>query len=171
MLRVGHFDAGQGLDGDVACFGLVDVLVQEDGFGDLLADGTDGAEGGHRLLEDHGDLIAANIAELAVVRLELCQVDDVGGVGAVFKRAVEANLAFNDLARGRDETHDRHGGHAFATAALADDADDLAAADVEVDAIDGAHGAFFEGKVCFQIPYFQKGFPRSRSVFIRRHRE
>ena len=53
LLRVGHFDAGEGLDGDVACFGLVDVLVQEDGFGDLFADGADGAESGHRLLEYH----------------------------------------------------------------------------------------------------------------------
>ena len=166
LLRVGHLHARKRLDGDVAGFGLVDILVQEDGLGDLFADGTDRAERGHRLLEDHRDLIAANIAKLAAVRFELGDVDDVGGVGAVVEGTVEANLAFDDLARGRDEAHDRHGGHALAAAALAYDTDYLPAADVEVDAIDGAHGAFLEGKVRFQIPDLQKGFPRSRSVLI-----
>ena len=38
--------------------------------------------------------------------------------------------------------------------------------DVEVDAIDGAHGAFVEGEVRFQVPDFQQDILRSGSVFV-----
>ncbi len=37
-------------------------VMGADGFGDLGADLHDGVEGGHGLLEDHGDLAAADAA-------------------------------------------------------------------------------------------------------------
>ena len=36
----------------------------KNGFGDLVAGGEDGVQGRHRLLEDHRDLVAANVAQL-----------------------------------------------------------------------------------------------------------
>ena len=40
------------------------------GFGDLVADGQDRIERGHRLLEDHRDLVAADAAHLLVAQRE-----------------------------------------------------------------------------------------------------
>ena len=36
-------------------------LVQDDGFHNLVADGEDRVEAGERLLEDHGDVVAAHV--------------------------------------------------------------------------------------------------------------
>jgi len=44
--------------------GCGDVAMAGDRFGDLLADREDRIERGHRLLEDHGDLVAAHLAHL-----------------------------------------------------------------------------------------------------------
>ena len=55
--------------------------------------------------------------------------------------AVEQDLAGLDPAGRRDEAHDRERGHALAAARLADEAHDLAAVDVEVDAVDRADDA------------------------------
>ena len=44
--------------------------MEADGFDDLLADGEDGIEGGHRLLEDHGDVAAADRLHLFFGELE-----------------------------------------------------------------------------------------------------
>ena len=40
--------------------------VEADGFGDLRADGEDGIQGGHRVLEDVGDLFAPHVAQVMV---------------------------------------------------------------------------------------------------------
>ena len=69
------------------------------------------------------DAVAADPAHLVVRELE--QV-----------LAVEEDLAGVDPAGLGDEAHDRQAGHALAAARLADEAHDLAAVDVEVDAVD-----------------------------------
>ena len=56
-------------------------------------------------------------------------------------RAVEQDLAGLDPARRPTRPHDRQAGHALAAAGLADEAHDLAAVDVEVDAVDGPDDA------------------------------
>ena len=55
--------------------------------------------------------------------------------------AVEEDLAGLDPAGPGDQPHDRQAGHALAAAGLADEAHDLAAIDVEVDAVDRADDA------------------------------
>ena len=62
LLGVGHLYTRKRLDGNIARFGLVDILVEEDGLADLFADGANRAEGGHRFLKDHRDLITADVA-------------------------------------------------------------------------------------------------------------
>ena len=57
-------------------------------------------------------------------------------------RAVEQDLAGVDRARRGDQAQDRQAGHALAAAGFADETHDLAAADREVDAVDGLDHAF-----------------------------
>ena len=95
---------------------------------DLAADVPDRVQRRLRLLEDHADPVAAELAHL--VGLELEQVP-----------AVEQDLARLDLPGLADEAHDRERGHALAAARLADEAHDLAAVDVEVDPVDGPDDA------------------------------
>jgi hypothetical protein len=46
------------------------LLVEHDRLGDLVADGVHRVEAGHRLLEDHRDLVAADAAHLALALLD-----------------------------------------------------------------------------------------------------
>ena len=46
---------------------VADVLVEPDRLGDLLADREDRVERGHRLLEDHRDVVAADLRHLVLV--------------------------------------------------------------------------------------------------------
>ena len=55
MNRLQHFD------GAVERVPAVKPLMQAHGLGDLVADGIDRIKGGHRLLEDHGDVLAADL--------------------------------------------------------------------------------------------------------------
>ena len=41
-----------------------------DRLGDLVPNGEHGIERGHRILEDHGDLAATNLAQLILVHIE-----------------------------------------------------------------------------------------------------
>ena len=104
---------------------VADVLVEPDRLGDLLADREDRVERGHRLLEDHRDVVAADLRHLVLVeRREVLTVED----------DVRAGLD----ATGRvDELHDRERGHGLAAPGLTDDAERAALRDREVDAVDG----------------------------------
>ena len=77
-------------------------------------------ERGHRLLEDHGDAVAADAAHLAFARPH--RID-----------APERDATSRDVAGAGDEAHDRVGGDALAGAGYAHQADDLAAADGQID--------------------------------------
>ena len=93
------------------------ALVQRDRLADLLADGEQRIERGHRLLEDHRDLVAAD-APPSRGSLELEQVP-----------ALEADGAADDAAgRVGDQAQDRQRRHALAAAGFAHDAQRLAAA-------------------------------------------
>ena len=89
----------------VSC--VFQTLVQLDRFADLIADGENRIERGHRLLEDHRDLVAADFAHLFIAELEkiLATVED---------------FAADDFSRRRrDQPHDRKRSHALAAARLA----------------------------------------------------
>ena len=121
-------------------------------FGDLLADGEHGIERGHRLLEDHRDLLAADLPELAVGEVE--QV-----------LAVEQNLAAGlDAPRRADEPQNGEGGDRLPAAALADDAERLAGHHVERDAIDGARDTGARVEVRAQLANGKDGVGHSRQA-------
>ena len=100
---------------------LADVAMGADGLDDLVADGENRIERGHRVLEDHRGGSAADLRQRVLVGGE--DVD-----------AVERQGLGRDLRRGRKEPHQRKAGHRFSGAGLADDADALAFVDVKADA-------------------------------------
>jgi hypothetical protein len=94
----------------------------------MPTDRVDRVQRGHRVLEDHRDLVAAQRAELARRGMQ-----DV--------LAVEEHLAARDRVDLRVEAHDRQAGDALAAAGLANDAESLAILDREADAVDGLDDA------------------------------
>ena len=103
------------------------ALMQPHGFRDLIADRHDRVERGHRLLEDHRDLVAADAAHLLLRK--------AGEILAAIEQ-----LAADDAAGALGEQpDDRERGHALAAAGLADQPERLAILDVEGDAVDRAH--------------------------------
>ena len=116
-----------------------DLLMGEDDLGQLLADREDRVERGHRVLEDHRDPAAAQLAE--VVRFHL---DEVG--------ALEQDRAAGNVAGGlRQEAEDRERRHALAAAGFADDPDRLVGRQVEGNAIDGMDASGRGGELDAEI--------------------
>ena len=102
-----------------------------DRLGDLHADGQRRIERTHRLLKDHRDAIATNLAHLRIRQLE--QV-----------LAFEQDLAgHNPTRRVGNQPHQRHGGHALARARLADDGQSLASLQREGHIVDRGQFAAF----------------------------
>ena len=95
----------------------------------LQADGQRRIERGHRLLEDHRDLVAAHRADAGIVELQ--QID-----------TVEQDFAALDPARRvRDQPQHRQRGDAFAGSGLAHNRERLAGIEMERHAIDRGHGS------------------------------
>src|SRR5437867_304980 len=95
---------------------------------DLTPDGHHGVEVRHRVLEDHGDLVAADAFAL--------------GLGET-KQVASAvpDLAGNDAPRRRDEAHDRQGADALAAPGFAHEPESLAPVEMEGHAVDRLHHA------------------------------
>ena len=119
----------QHLVGAVPDLPPLQVRVQGDHLHDLLLDGHDGVQGGHGVLEDHGDLAAAHVAPLRVRHLS-----DV--------LPLEQDLAARDLAGGRlDELEDGQGRGGLAGPRLAHEAQGVSLPELEVEVVDGVHHA------------------------------
>ena len=134
------------MNGALLGFFIVAVGMQTDSFGDLRADIVHWAEAGHRLLEDHRDLAAADAAHLLAVGRKTSKLDR-----AVV--AVQGDLAVDYFSGTLDHLQEREGGYTFATAAFADEAEGFAARDIQVNTVDGAHGAFVQKEMGVQIIY------------------
>ena len=133
------------LDGAAGGGGAVHLQVQLQALGDLAADGEDGVEGGHGLLEDHGDAVAADTADLFLVGLE--QV-----------LALEEDLAADDLPGWvGDQSQYGEGADGLAAAALPDQAHDLSRLDVVADAVDRLHHPVVGEEVGPQVLYLEQG--------------
>ncbi len=64
LLRRRDADEREHLDGARVCGLAVELHVRADALGQLVLHGEDRVQAGHRLLEDHRDLVAANAAHL-----------------------------------------------------------------------------------------------------------
>ena len=126
---LGDVDAAQHFDGAVHRLLARQALVQRDRLAHLAADGEQRIERGHRLLEDHRDLVAADALHLGLAELE--QV-----------LALEADGAADDAAgRVCHQAQNRQRRHALAAARFAHHAQRLAALEVIGNAVDRTHGA------------------------------
>ncbi len=125
-LRIGDADQRQQLDGARLRGFLGHAEMDEQRLRDLKPDPQDRVERRHRLLEDHRDVMAADLAHLLVVELQEIA-------------AVEHDRAGGDLGRLGEQPHDRQRGDGFARAGFADDRDHLAGMDSVADVLDSAH--------------------------------
>ncbi|MCY1451387.1 hypothetical protein D9M71_682530 [compost metagenome] len=101
--------------------------MQLEHFLDLEADGVAGIERGHRVLEDHRDVLADDAPPLAAFQLEHVAPVELHARGA-------------DPAGGVDQAHQRHHGHRLAGTGFADDGQHFALVHVQVEAIHHRHG-------------------------------
>ena len=129
------------------CRGLLlfHVLVNHEHLGDLLLDGEHRVQGGHGLLEDHGDLVAADLVHLLH-----------GDLGQV--PAVEQDLAAVDIAVAVQQAEDRHGGDALTGAGLAHDAEGFPFLDAVGGVVHGLDDAAAGGEEGMEVNDFQQGF-------------
>ena len=104
---------------------MMGVSVRQHGFGNLVADAHDRIERGHRLLEDHADAGAADAAHLLLAGMEQVFVG-------------EFDVSFNMSLRRKEAQHGERG-DGFSRAGFADQAEDLALGNVEIDAADSGH--------------------------------
>jgi hypothetical protein len=103
-------------------------------FRQLPFHGEDRVQRRHRLLEDHPDLVAANVAHHAAVGL--------GEVDRLAVLAVEHQLTARDLAAAElHQAHQRERRHRLARPRFSDDADGLARRHLEGDILDPDDGA------------------------------
>src|SRR5258708_21044473 len=102
--------------------------MAQNGFDDLVADGETRIERGHRLLKNHRQPVAAQIAQGLVGHIE--QVE-----------AVEANRAGDFGGMLRQQAHDGERSHALAAAGFTDQPERRAIGHAKIDAVDRVGGA------------------------------
>jgi len=132
---------------DRAPFGgiLVGSLVDLDRFADLRPDRVHGVQRRHRVLEDHGHLVAAHVLQLALVHLQHV-------APLVEHLALEARVL---VAR---EAEKRHRRDALARARLAHDPEHLPALQLEVDTVDGLDDPVLGGELDLQAVDLDQSF-------------
>ena len=139
-LGVGDTHVGQQLEGALFCFGSGNFLVVEGkGLLDLLADGLQGVERGHGVLEDHGDALAAD-GDPFLFLLELGEIHPAVFDGAVVDPAVIVQKAHEGLRKNR-----------LAGAGLAHDGEALTLIKIQADAPDGGEDLAAEVELDHQI--------------------
>ncbi len=140
----GNADHLQQLHGTLARLLLVHVQVQFERLGDLAPDRQHRVERGHRILEDHGDAVAANLAQLVFAQLE--QV-----------LTVKPHFAVHDLAGWLwNQANERHDAHALARAGLAHDRHGLALVDRVRNPIHCMDDAVLREELRFQVLHLEQ---------------
>ncbi len=155
LLRVGHFDPRQHVNGPLARLSSTHLLVQLDDLGDLAPHGAHRAHGRHRLLEHHGDLVASDGPHLLAVGPECGDVDDVGHfrVAVLLCCLVVQDLPLLDLAGRGNDAQQGERRHALATTALPNDPQRLSPPDLQVNAIHCPDDPLGQMKVGVQVCY------------------
>ena len=150
LLGAGNPDRLEQLDRALAGLGLGDVAVGADLLGDLVADLVDRVHRGHRVLEDHRQLLAADLAQHVVLG-----ADEIG--------AIEHRGARDLRVRPAGQAHQRHRGDRLAAARLAHDGEHLAGLDVEGDPVDGGHRAVLGAERDLEVVDREQRFSRHRA--------
>ncbi len=135
----GHLHQFEEIQRPLPRLSAADTLVAADGLGDLPADREDWIERGHRLLEDHRHERPEQVGHHL-----LGGGDHVG--------SAEHERARYDRLGGRIEPHDGPQRHRLARPALAQDAENLARPQLEVDAVDGMNRVGAGHELDAQLP-------------------
>ncbi len=118
---------------------FIHAFMEHEGFADLETDCVDRVQRGHRVLEDHGNFVAAHFAHFIFSQLK--QVTPI-----------EPDLAvFNFPGWGLDEAEDGHGMDALAAAALAHHTQDFTGAHGVGNAIDSPYHAVLGVEISLQV--------------------
>lgn len=126
--------------------------MELDHLGDLVANGVNRRERRHRLLEDHGNVAAADLVHLVAMRGERGEVDRV-----LVQLASVADVAAGNLGGRRQNLQQGIGRHGLAAPAFADDAHGLAGVDAEADAVERTHHALVAGDADAQVVDIEEG--------------
>ena len=122
LVGAGDSDCLKQLERPLTSFGPRDVAVEQHGLVELLADRVHRVQRRHRILEDHRDVVASQVAQLAAAHLEEVV-------------ALEEGLAARDRASLVVQPHDREARDALAAAGLAHDPERLPLLDLERDPV------------------------------------
>ena len=142
LLRERNADEAQHLYRLLTGFIIRHLLVQPQAFRQLLTDTQYRIQRGHRILEDHADLTAANLAHLTFAEAKQFP--------ALHRDAALLNIRILL----RQQLHDGMSGHALAAAGLADDPECLAMIDGETHIADGMYRPAIGLETYRQIFYF-----------------
>ena len=151
---VGQAHLSEGVEGQFARFALFHGAVRGDHLLHLVADGDDRIQPGDGVLEDHGNLVAADLLEFVAVEL--------GDVAALIEHAPGG-----DAGGAGQDAQDAEAERGFAGAAFADEGENLAAFEGQRGAAQGADrpfaGAVFDAEV-FDAEDRRHGAPFRRAV-------
>jgi len=158
-LGIGHAHLVEDADGAFCGFILVNFLVQDDGLGDLVPHGVGGVERGHRFLEDHGQLGAADVADFLAHGAQVSQFNFVyyQPLTRFFHLTIEGNIALEYFGRLGQQAHARQSSDALAAAAFPNQSHHFARRDIEGHPIEGLRDANVSVKVGVQVVDAQDG--------------
>ena len=144
LLRVGDAHQVEQLDGAGRGLLLSVTAVKAQALAQLATDGVDRVQRGHGVLEDHGDVVAADLLHLSFGHLEQ-------------RLAAVADVAALDASRGHvDETHDGERGHGLAASGLADHAEGLSTVEGVAHAVDGLDHAVLRVEVHLEVVHLKQ---------------
>ena len=141
--RIRNLNVRQHLDHFLLGFFLAQSLMDDERLGNLAFDGEHRVQAGHRLLEDDGDRVAANLLHLGQ-----------GHLRQVF--SVKHDAAAGNIAVTVQQLEHAHRGNALAGAGLADDAERSARFNFIGYTVHRLDDAAFGGEECFQILHFKQ---------------
>ena len=142
LLRLRDPHHAQQVDGLPDALLLRHPAVDLEDLGDLVSHPMDRVQRRQGVLEDHGDLLPADVAQL--VRRQLQEV-----------LALEDDLAADAGLLLRDQPHHGEERHALARAGLADHAERLAGRDRQRHAVDGLDQPVVGGEMDLEVPDLQ----------------
>ena len=131
--------------------------MQAEALADLLADLIDRVERRHRVLEDHGDVVAAHVTHLLLAHVEQ-------GMSTI------QDLAAMDLSRRHgDKAHDGHGRHGLTRTGLANDAERLAAVERIAHAVYRVNDAVLGVEVHLEVVHLKQMLPLGNGLRFEIH--
>src|SRR5688500_18022556 len=158
LLRPRHSYTCQQVNGLFTSLLLGNLLMQNDRLDNLLANRPHRDHGGHGFLEDHRDVVTANIANFFAIRVESGDIDHIHRFvcATSLNGSVKQKFTTLSLARWGNQLEQRECSDTFATTTLTNDAECLAAFYAQDNTVHGAHNPFSQVKVSMKILYFYK---------------